>query len=128
MAPSRSPDDEDETLIESTNDSDPSLTSYVFHGNLNRLRPLLVSQSGIYLELAGGIRILDAAMGAGVAGLGYCNTRLRKALFQQYDKIDYCNSIAYRTEICETYCKALIESTDWKMSMACVYGGSGMHR
>ncbi|KAI1881389.1 hypothetical protein JX265_000215 [Neoarthrinium moseri] len=90
--------------------------SAVLHRNLQHqfLRLTHGSKSRLFLE--DGRSIIDASGGAAVACIGHGDARVRDAMAAQLDKVSYCSTMFYTTDVYEQLCKQLIQSTHGQMS------------
>ncbi|KAI1079173.1 exocyst complex protein exo70 [Whalleya microplaca] len=93
-------------------------TSAVLYRSLRYGFPRIVGGQGCYLHLDDGRKILDASGGASVACLGHGNTQVQEAIVAQLQKIAYCSTIFYTTDVCEQLCQALVDSTHGQMKRA----------
>jgi adenosylmethionine-8-amino-7-oxononanoate aminotransferase len=92
--------------------------SAVLHRSLHHqfLRLARGNKSRLYFE--DGRVVIDASGGAAVACIGHADPRVRDAIVRQLDKAAYCLTTFYTTDICETLCQQLVDSTQGKMSRA----------
>ncbi|KAH8681281.1 exocyst complex protein exo70 [Xylariales sp. PMI_506] len=62
--------------------------------------------------------VIDASGGAAVACIGHGDKRVQQAIIEQLEKVAYCLTTFYTTEVCEELCKTLIKTTNGAMSRA----------
>ncbi|KAK8028744.1 Cullin repeat-like-containing domain protein [Apiospora marii] len=92
--------------------------SAVLYRNLNARFLSLARARGIYLELENGLSVIDASGGAAVACIGHGDQRVRDAMVEQLDKVAYCSTLFYTSDVCEKLCQELVSSTNGQMSRA----------
>ncbi|KAF2163057.1 hypothetical protein M409DRAFT_68695 [Zasmidium cellare ATCC 36951] len=97
-----------------TNGSTP--TTSVLHANLNSPPPKIVSASGNYLTTSTGTQIFDATGGAAVSCLGHAHPRVKQAIVDQLDTVEYTYSPFFTTDASERLAERLTKSTNGEMS------------
>lgn len=100
--------------------------SAVLHRNLQHPFLRLIGGKGIRLTFEDGHSVIDASGGAAVACIGHGDTRVKKAMADQLDKISYCSTTFYTTDVCEQLCRELVNSTQGYMTRALIVS-SGVH-
>ncbi|EXJ96363.1 hypothetical protein A1O1_01489 [Capronia coronata CBS 617.96] len=93
-----------------------SQSSAVLLPQLHTKIPNVVNSKGNYLYTDDGLEILDATGGAAVACIGHNNPRVKAAIVDQLDKIEYCYSQFFTTPPVEKLSRYLTESTGGLMS------------
>ncbi|KAI2635998.1 exocyst complex protein exo70 [Xylaria nigripes] len=93
-------------------------TSAVLHRSLRAEFPRIVGGDGNYLILEDGRRVFDASGGAAVSCIGHGDTRVREAIVAQLNRIAYCATIFYTTDVSEKLCQELVQSTHGVMRRA----------
>lgn len=92
--------------------------SAVLYRDLNTRFLSLAKGRGIYLELENGLSVIDASGGAAVACIGHGDQRVRDAIVEQLNKVAYCSTLFYTSNVCEKLCQELVSSTNGHMSRA----------
>ncbi len=82
--------------------------THILHRSLNVAPPTAVGGEGVYLHLADGRRILDAAGGAGVSCLGHGHPALAEAIAHQAGRLAYAHSGAFTSEPAEALADHLL--------------------
>jgi adenosylmethionine-8-amino-7-oxononanoate aminotransferase len=95
-----------------------SQTSAVLHRSTQFLPKKAVGGEGNYVILEDGQRFLDSTGGAAVSCLGHGNKEIMDAVKAQLDKIAYCHSAFFGTQVFEELASFLIDSTGGKLSKA----------
>ncbi|ORY64962.1 exocyst complex protein exo70 [Pseudomassariella vexata] len=93
-------------------------TSAVLYRNLHNKFLRLYRGKGSTLYLEDGRQILDASGGAAVACIGHGDPRVKDAIVAQLNKVSYCASTFYTTDVCEELCQELTNSTNGHMTRA----------
>ncbi|KAI1809859.1 exocyst complex protein exo70 [Poronia punctata] len=93
-------------------------TSAVLHRSLKDQFPRIVGGQGNYIILDDGRRIFDASGGAAVSCIGHGDKRVHEAMAAQLNKISYCPTIFYTTDVCERLCRELVDSANGTMKRA----------
>ncbi|KAK8128242.1 Aminotransferase [Apiospora sp. TS-2023a] len=106
---------------------DNDRNSAVLYRNLNAQFLSLARGRGIYLELKNGLSVIDASGGAAVACIGHGDQRVRDAIVEQLDKIAYCSTLFYTSDVCEKLCQELVNSTNGHMSRAYIVSSGKFH-
>lgn len=101
--------------------------SAVLYRNLNARFLSLARGRGIYLELENGLSVIDASGGAAVACIGHGDQRVRDAIVEQLDKVAYCSTLFYTSDVCEKLCQELVSSTNGHMSRAYIVSSGKFH-
>lgn len=81
--------------------------SSVFHRRLDYDYPTIEYGKGIYLYDKNGKKIIDAASGAAVAGLGHCFPGLAEQIGRLSEKFTYIHGSQFTTDIMEEYANDL---------------------
>jgi adenosylmethionine-8-amino-7-oxononanoate aminotransferase len=95
-------------------------TSAVLHRSLQHRFLRLSSGKKSRLTFENGRTVIDASGGAAVACIGHGDDRVKKAIAAQLDKISYCSTIFYTTNVCEELCQELVNSTHGYMTRALI--------
>ncbi|KAH8197107.1 hypothetical protein TruAng_008712 [Truncatella angustata] len=95
-------------------------SSAVFHRSLSHkfLRLSRGKRNKLFFE--DGRSVIDASGGASVACIGHGDPRVKDAIAAQLDKISYCATIWYTTDVCEELCQQLVSSTHGNMTKALI--------
>lgn len=83
--------------------------NHVFHRVLGADLPVAVSGDGIHLIDSNGKRYLDASGGAAVSCLGHSDSDVRRAIFEQTEKLAYAHTAFFTTEIAEELADHVVE-------------------
>jgi adenosylmethionine-8-amino-7-oxononanoate aminotransferase len=98
----------------------------IHHGHISKQPPKIVSGKGNYLVTDTGVKIFDATCGAAVSCIGHQNARVKAAIVEQLDQIEYCYLPFFTTDAAEKLAKELCDSTNGVMSKAFIVS-SGMN-
>lgn len=102
-----------------------SLSTRVFHRQLQKRPPVAVGGQGIELIDADGRRYIDASGGAAVSCLGHGHPDVIAAMHRQIDQLAYAHTSFFTTEVAEQLADRLVSSAPAGMSHAYfVSGGS----
>jgi adenosylmethionine-8-amino-7-oxononanoate aminotransferase len=102
--------------------------SYVFHRSVRSTPYRIKRASAQILHLENGWDVLDASGGAAVTGIGHLSARVEQAMIKTLRRgIAYAASTMFTTDVTEDLARALITSTDGRMSKVVFYG-SGMSK
>ncbi len=96
--------------------------SSVLYASLAASPPRIESADGNYLFTDDGASIFDASGGAAVACIGHNNSRVKRAVANQLDKISYCFSPWFSTSAYENLAQYLTASTNGEMEKVFVVG------
>ncbi|PGH03179.1 hypothetical protein GX51_04214 [Blastomyces parvus] len=88
----------------------------VFHRNIHDIPKTAVGGEGNYIILNDGQRVLDSTGGAAVSCLGHGNAQVKAAITAQLDKIAYCHTFFFATDVFEELAHFLADSTEGKLS------------
>jgi adenosylmethionine-8-amino-7-oxononanoate aminotransferase len=102
--------------------STEALPSSVLHASLSIEPPKIVRADGHYLHTSTGNSIFDASGGAAVSSIGHNNTRVKQAILDQLNAVEYTFSPHFTTDAYEKLAKHLVDSTGGKMSKVFVTG------
>lgn len=100
----------------------PIATSSVLNANLGVNPPRIVKAKGNYLITEDGVEIFDASGGAAVSCIGHGHPRVKKAIADQLEAVEYCFSPWFTTPAYERLSKFLTESTGGAMERVFVCG------
>jgi adenosylmethionine-8-amino-7-oxononanoate aminotransferase len=92
--------------------------SALLYRNIHDPPRQVIAAEGNYLILGNGQKILDATCGAAVSCLGHGNEKVKEAMMKQMDKVAYCLSIEFGTQIAEELANELRRGTDNHMKKA----------
>jgi adenosylmethionine-8-amino-7-oxononanoate aminotransferase len=84
--------------------------------------PSVQSAKGMYIHLDNGQIILDATCGAAVSAIGHGVERVKQAMISQLDQVEYSHPGFFPNAPAMRLADMLVESTDGKMSRACILG------
>ncbi|KAF1941334.1 class III aminotransferas-like protein [Clathrospora elynae] len=96
--------------------------SSVLHASLSINPPKIVRAEGHYLYTTDGTKIFDASGGAAVSCLGHNNARVKRAIMDQLNKVEYTFSPHFTTDAYEQLAKFLVDSTGGAMKKVFVTG------
>jgi adenosylmethionine-8-amino-7-oxononanoate aminotransferase len=97
--------------------------SYVFHRSVRSTPYRIKRASAQILHLENGWDVLDASGGAAVTGIGHLSARVEQAMIKTLRRgIAYAASTMFTTDVTEDLARALITSTDGRMSKVVFYG------
>lgn len=102
--------------------STEAVPSSVLHASLSIEPPRIVSAQGHYLHTSTGIAIFDASGGAAVSCIGHNHPRVKHAMQQQLDAVEYCFAPHFTTDAYEKLARFLVESTNGKLKKVFVTG------
>ncbi|KZF23982.1 aminotransferase [Xylona heveae TC161] len=91
-------------------------SSNVFHNSTLQDPHTVVAADRHHLILANGQRVLDATGGAAVACIGQSDQRVKQAIAEQLDKVQYCHALFFGNTPSEELANELIDSTGGKMA------------
>ena len=100
---------------------DPSQSS-VLYSSLAANPPKIVSARGNYIRTEDGVEIFDASGGPAVACIGHGHPRVKQAIKEQLDVVEYCFSPWFTTEAYEKLATFLCKSTHGHMERVFVVG------
>lgn len=95
--------------------STEAVTSSVLHASLSIEPPKIVRAEGHYLHTSTGTAIYDASNGAAVSCIGHNHPRVKRAMQQQLDAVDYCFAPHFTTPAYERLAKFLVDSTNGQL-------------
>lgn len=102
-------------------DQQPSHSS-VLHATLAANPPKIVGAQGHYFKTADGHSIFDASGGAAVSCIGHGNPRVKQAIKDQLDQVEYCFSPWFATDAYEKLATFLTDSTHGEMEKVFICG------
>lgn len=103
--------------------SDQGLThSSVLHASLSANPPKIVGAQGHYFKTADGYSIFDASGGAAVSCIGHGHPKVKQAVKEQLDTVEYCFSPWFTTDAYEKLAKFLTDSTHGVMDKVFICG------
>jgi hypothetical protein len=88
--------------------------------------PSVQSAKGMYIHLDNGQIILDATCGAAVSAIGHGVERVKQAMISQLDQVEYSHPGFFPNAPAMRLADMLVESTDGKMSRACILGSGNV--
>ncbi|KNG82147.1 aminotransferase, class III [Aspergillus nomiae NRRL 13137] len=91
-------------------------TSAVLHRDTRFHPKKAIDGKGCYLFLEDGTKFLDSTGGAAVSCLGHGHEKVRQAIIDQTNKISYCHTAFFSTEVTEELAQFLVDSTGGKLS------------
>lgn len=94
--------------------------SAVLHRSLQHRFLRLTGGKGSRLIFENGQSVIDASGGAAVACIGHGDPRVKRAIEAQLDKISYCSTVFYTTDVYENLCQELVKSTHGHMTRALI--------
>ena len=98
------------------------VASSVLYASLATNPPRIVKAQGNYLTTADGNHIFDASGGAAVSCIGHGHPRVKKAIADQLEAVEYCFSPRFTTPAYEKLSQYLTDSTNGAMSRVFVCG------
>lgn len=101
------------------------MQSSVLHRNTKHFPKKAVGGKGCYIYLEDGQKFLDSTGGAAVSCLGHGNEEVTKAVIEQANKLAYCHSAFFGTQVSEDLANLLVESTGGKLTKVFI-ASSGM--
>ncbi|KAL2839140.1 pyridoxal phosphate-dependent transferase [Aspergillus pseudodeflectus] len=96
--------------------SDSPMASAVLHRHTSFVPKKAVGGKGSYLFLEDGTKFLDSTGGAAVSCLGHGNEKVNQAITDQLQKISYCHTAFFGTDVSEELARFLVDSTGGKFS------------
>lgn len=102
--------------------STEAVPSSVLHASLAIEPPKIVRAEGHYLYTSSGAAIYDASNGAAVSCIGHNHVRVKRAMQQQLDAVEYCFAPHFTTPAYEKLSKFLVDSTDGQLQKVFVTG------
>ncbi|KAF9735873.1 hypothetical protein PMIN02_011660 [Paraphaeosphaeria minitans] len=102
--------------------STEAVPSSVLHASLSIEPPKIVRAEGHYLYTFTGTAIYDASDGAAVSCIGHNHPRVRRAMSQQLDAVEYCFAPHFTTPVYEKLAKFLVDSTNGQLPKVFVTG------
>lgn len=102
-------------------DQQPSHSS-VLYASLAANPPKIVGAEGNYFKTADGYYIFDASGGAAVSCIGHGHPRVKAAIKDQLDKVEYVFSPHFTTEAYEDLANFLCDSTNGAMDKVFICG------
>lgn len=99
-----------------------ALPSSVLHASLSIDPPKIVKGDGHYLHTASGTVIFNASGGAAVSSIGHGNPRVKQAIIDQLNTVEYTFSPHFTTDAYERLAKFLVDSTGGKLQKVFVTG------
>ncbi|KAL2871784.1 aminotransferase, class III [Aspergillus lucknowensis] len=96
--------------------SESTATSAVLHRDTRFVPKKAVGGKGSYLFLEDGTKFLDSTGGAAVSCLGHGHEKVNQAIIDQIQKISYCHTAFFGTEVSEELAQFLVDSTGGKLS------------
>ena len=88
----------------------------MLHRNTRHFPKKAVGGKGSYIFLEDGQKFLDSTGGAAVSCLGHGNEEVTKAIIEQANKLAYCHSAFFGTQVAEDLASLLVESTGGKLT------------
>ncbi|KAG6833246.1 hypothetical protein H0H87_009867 [Tephrocybe sp. NHM501043] len=105
-------------------DSPPARPTAILH-RTPWTPPVAKSADGVYINLEGGRRLLDAVGGAAVACLGQSHPKVIKAMKEQIDKVSYVYNMQLSNQPAEALANKLVATSQGAFEMCgFVSGGS----
>jgi adenosylmethionine-8-amino-7-oxononanoate aminotransferase len=101
------------------------MKSAVLHRHTSFSPKKAIGGKGSYLFLEDGTKFLDSTGGAAVSCLGHGNEKVNQAITNQLQKISYCHTAFFGTDVSEELARFLVDSTGGKFSKLYVVS-SGM--
>ena len=95
------------------------------HGSLQPKVQQIVKAKGNYFHLADGSVVFDAVGGAAVTSIGHGDERVKNAICNQIDTVEYCRSTLFSTKASTDLAAQLVRSTGGAMQRAMIVS-SGM--
>lgn len=102
-------------------DQQPSHSS-VLHSTLTAKPPKIVGAQGHWFQTSDGYSIFDASGGAAVSCIGHGHPKVKEAIKQQLDTVEYCFSPWFTTDAYEKLATFLTESTNGVMEKVFICG------
>ena len=100
----------------------PDTETSVLYSSLSSKPPKIVKAKGHYLYTEDGHAILDASGGAAVSCIGHGHPRVKKAIMEQMDAVEYCFAPWFTTDAYEKLANFLCKSTGGVMEKVFVIG------
>ncbi|OJJ08497.1 hypothetical protein ASPVEDRAFT_89713 [Aspergillus versicolor CBS 583.65] len=92
------------------------ITSAVLHRDTRFIPKKAVRGKGSYLFLEDGTKFLDATGGAAVSCLGHGHEKVSQMVIDQINKLAYCHTAFFSTDVSEELATFLCDSTGGKMT------------
>ncbi|EAU34183.1 hypothetical protein ATEG_05114 [Aspergillus terreus NIH2624] len=92
------------------------ITSAVLHRDTRFVPKKAIGGKGSYLFLEDGTKFLDSTGGAAVSCLGHGHERVSEAVIDQMNKLAYCHTAFFGTDVSEELATFLCDSTGGKMT------------
>lgn len=102
--------------------STEAVPSSVLHASLAIDPPEIARANGNQFHTSSGQIIFDASGGAAVSSIGHNNSRVKRAMQQQLDEVEYCFAPHFTTGAYERLAKFLVDSTGGQLSKVFVTG------
>lgn len=102
-------------------DQQPSHSS-VLYASLAARPPKIIGAEGHYFHTADGYSIFDASGGAAVSCIGHGHPKVKQAIKDQLDTVEYCFSPHFTTEAYEKLAQYLTDSTNGAMDKVFICG------
>lgn len=90
--------------------------SHRFHRDLNNIPPMAATAKGINIVDTTGRTWIDAIGGAAVATVGHSNDRVKQAMADQLDKVNYVHGFYFTNQPAETLAEKLVSRSGGKFS------------
>lgn len=97
------------------------------HGSLQPKVQQIVKAKGNYFHLADGSVVFDAVGGAAVTSIGHGDERVKNAICNQIDTVEYCRSTLFSTKASEDLAAQLVRSTNGAMQRAMIVSSGTFH-
>ncbi|KAK5728075.1 hypothetical protein LTS12_027369, partial [Elasticomyces elasticus] len=85
------------------------------HGSLQPRVEQIARADGNHLYLSDGRKIFDAVGGAAATSIGHGDKRVKKAICNQLETVEYCRSTLFRTSASRDLSQKLVASTQGRM-------------
>ncbi|KAK5705817.1 hypothetical protein LTR17_021328 [Elasticomyces elasticus] len=85
------------------------------HGSIQPRVEQIARADGNHLYLSDGRKIFDAVGGAAATSIGHGDKRVKKAICNQLDTVEYCRSTLFRTSASRDLSQKLVASTQGRM-------------
>jgi adenosylmethionine-8-amino-7-oxononanoate aminotransferase len=92
------------------------MSSAVLHRDTRFIPKKAVGGKGCYIILEDGTQFLDSTGGAAVSCLGHGNEKINRLMKDQIDKLSYCHSAFFGTQVSEDLAQFLTQTTGGKLS------------
>jgi adenosylmethionine-8-amino-7-oxononanoate aminotransferase len=90
--------------------------SAVLHRDTRFIPKKAIGGEGSYLFLEDGTKFLDSTGGAAVSCLGHGHKKVQQAIIDQTNRISYCHTSFFGTDVSEELARFLVDSTGGKLS------------